>query len=114
MTSNRLGELPRWKVATTLESLGFGAINANLAATSILRQKIIREHVYAFESGSNLALEVIVAELVAARTAPLVHDFAGFRPTIAMLMQLAETLARGCRRRYGPNRARRSLSVVGL
>lgn len=63
---------------------------------NIKDRKLIRDQVYAFGSDSNLALsKSSFAELIAARSAPFVADFAGFRPTIATLMQLAETLARG-------------------
>ena len=55
-----------------------------------------REQVYAFGSDSNLVLaKSSFAELIAAGNAPFAPDFAGFRPTIAMLMRLAETLAQG-------------------
>jgi RNA-directed DNA polymerase len=63
---------------------------------NIRDRKIIRDQVYAFGSDSNLALsKSSFAELIAARSAPFIPDFAGFRPTIAMLMRLAEALARG-------------------
>jgi hypothetical protein len=63
---------------------------------NIKDKKIVRDQVYAFGSDSNLALaKSSFAELIAARSAPFTPDFAGFRPTIAMLTQLAETLARG-------------------
>jgi RNA-directed DNA polymerase len=62
---------------------------------NIKDKKIVRDQVYAFGSDSNLALsKSSFAELIAARSAPFTPDFAGFRPTIAMLLQLAETLAR--------------------
>jgi RNA-directed DNA polymerase len=63
--------------------------------SNIKDRKIIRDQVYGFESDNNLALsKSSFAELIAARSAPFGADFAGFRPTIAMLMQLAETLTR--------------------
>jgi RNA-directed DNA polymerase len=62
---------------------------------NIKDRRIIRDQVYAFGSDRNLALSKSShAELIAARSAPFIHDFAGFRPTIAMLMRLAETFAR--------------------
>lgn len=58
-------------------------------------RRIIRDQVYAFRSDRNLALsKSSFADLVAARRAPFTPDFEGFRPTIAMLLRLAETFAR--------------------
>ncbi|HEV7162939.1 MAG TPA: reverse transcriptase domain-containing protein [Solirubrobacteraceae bacterium] len=59
---------------------------------NIKDRKIIREQVYAFGSDRNLALsKSSFAELIAERRTPFIPDFAGFRPTIAALMRLAET-----------------------
>lgn len=61
---------------------------------NIKDRKIIRDRVYAFESDCNLALsKSSFAELIEARSEPFTPDFAGFRPTIAMLMRLAESFA---------------------
>jgi RNA-directed DNA polymerase len=62
---------------------------------NIKDRKIIRDQVYAFGSDCNLALsKSSFAELIEARSEPFAPDFAGFRPTIVMLMRLAESLAR--------------------
>jgi RNA-directed DNA polymerase len=62
---------------------------------NIMDRKIIRDQVYACGSDRNLALsKSSFAELIAVRSAPFIPDFAGFRPTIATLMRLAETFAR--------------------